>query len=77
MKAGREEGAFQVALVVKNLPADAENTVIYGLDPWVERSPGEGNGYPLQYSRVENPMDRGAWRTTVHRVTESDTTKVT
>ena len=39
MKAGREEGAFQVALVVKNLPADAGNTVIYGLDPWVEKIP--------------------------------------
>ena len=35
------------------------------------RSPGEGNGNPLQYSRLENPMDRGAWRATVHRVSES------
>jgi len=37
------------------------------------RSPGEGNGYSLQYSCLENPMDRGAWWATVHRVTESPT----
>ena len=35
------------------------------------RCPGEGNGYPLQYSRLENAMDRGAWWATVHRVVES------
>ena len=39
-----------------------------GLVPWVGRSPGEGNGNPLQYSCSGNPMDRGAWWTTVHRV---------
>ena len=38
---------------------------------------GEGNGNPLQYSYLENPVDRGAWWATVHRVTESDTTEVT
>ena len=37
--------------------------------PGLERSPGEGNGNPLQYSCLENPVDRGAWRTTVHGVT--------
>ena len=37
------------------------------------RSPGEGNGYPLQYSCLENPMDRGAWRATVHGVPKSQT----
>ena len=37
----------------------------------VERSPGEGNGYPFQYSCLENSMDRGAWWATVHRVTKS------
>ena len=37
------------------------------------RSPGEGNGYPLQYSCLENSMDRGAWRATVHGVTKSQT----
>ena len=35
------------------------------------RSPGEGNGYPLQYSCLENPMDRGAWQDTVHGITKS------
>ena len=39
-----------------------------GLIPGSERSPGEGNGNPLQYSCLENPMDRGAWRATVHEV---------
>ena len=49
-----------------------------GLIPGSERSPGEGNGYPLQYSCLENPMDREAWQTTVHRVKkESVTTKMT
>ena len=41
-----------------------------GFEPRVERSPGEGNGNPLEYSRLENPMDRGACRATVHGVTE-------
>ena len=39
-----------------------------GFDSWVRRSPGEGNGNPLQYSCLENPMDRGAWRATVYGV---------
>ena len=41
------------------------------LIPGFERSPGEGNGYPLQYSCLENSMDRGAWWTTVHEVPKS------
>ena len=44
------------------------------LIPGLGRSPGEGNGNPLQYSCLENSMDRGAWSATVHGVTESDTT---
>ena len=42
-----------------------------GLIPGWGRSPEEGNGYPLQYSCLENPMDRGAWWATVHGVTKS------
>ena len=52
-----------------NLPAYGRP----GFDVWVERSPGEGNGNPLQYSCLENFMDRGAWQAAVHRVTESQT----
>ena len=50
-------------LVVKNLPANAGDVWDTGL----ERSPGEGNGSPLQYSCLENPVDRGAYQATVHR----------
>ena len=59
--------------MVKNLlPANAGNV---GLIPRLERSPGEGNGNPLQYSCLENPMEIGAWQATVHGVVkESDTT---
>ena len=42
-----------------------------GLIPRLGRSPGEGNSYPLQYSYLGNPMDRGAWQATVHRVPKS------
>ena len=44
-----------------------------GSIPWSGRSPGEGNGYPLQYSCLENAMDRGAWWATVNGVTKSQT----
>ena len=44
-----------------------------GSIPELGRSPGEGNGYPLQYSCLENPLDRGAWWATVHGVTKSQT----
>ena len=49
----------------------ASNSEDLGLIPGLGRSPGEGNGNPLQCSCLENPMDRGAWRATVHRVAKS------
>ena len=51
----------------------ARNAGHLGSIPGLGRSPGEGNGNPLQYSFLENPMDRGAWWATVHRVAESQT----
>ena len=63
--------------VVKNLPASAEDTRDMGLILESGRSSGEGNGNKLQYSCLENSMDRGAWWATVHRVKESDMTEVT
>ena len=62
-----------VALVVKNLAANAGDLRDVGLIPVLGRSPGEGQGNPLQYSCLENPMDRGVWWATVHRVTKSQT----
>ena len=51
--------AFQVVLLVKNLSADVGDKTDVSLIPGLGRSPGEGNGNPLQYSCLENPMDRG------------------
>ena len=61
----------QVALVVKNLPANAGDIRDTDLTPGSGRSPGGGHGNPLQPSCLENPVDRGAWRATVHRVAKS------
>ena len=61
----------QVALVVKNPPASAGDMKTMDSIPGLGRSPGGGHDYPLQYSCLENPMDRGVWRTTVHRVSKS------
>ena len=69
--------ASQAVLVVKNLPANAGDVRDWGSIPGSGRPPGGGHGNPLQYSCLENPTDRGAWRATVHRVTESDTTEAT
>ena len=55
--------------MVKNLPADAGNV---GSIPGSGRSPGRGNGSPLQYFYLENSMDREAWQGTVHGVAKSD-----
>ena len=63
--------ASQVALVVKNLPANAGDMRDAGLSHGWGRCPGEGHGNPLQYPCLENPMGRGAWRATVHRFTKS------
>ena len=62
--------AFPGGSVVKNPPANARKA---GLIPGSGRSPGEGNGDPLQFSCLENPMDRGAWQATVYVVTNSRT----
>ena len=62
---------FYVVLVVKNPPTNAGDITDSGLIPGSERSPGGGNGNPLQYSCLENPMDRGALRATVYRVAKS------
>ena len=68
-------GASQVALVVNNLPANAGDARDAGLIHELGRSPGGGNGNPLQYFCLENPMDRGAWEATVYGVAELDTTE--
>ena len=62
--------------MVKNVPASAGGTRDAGLIPGLGRSPGVGNGNPFQYSCLENPLDRGAYQSIVHRVTKkSDTTE--
>ena len=65
--------ASQVALVVKNLPANADNLRDTASIPGSGRSPGGGYGNPLQYSCLENPMGRRAWWATVCRVAKSRT----
>ena len=64
-------GASQVTLMAKNLPANAGNLRDKGSILWWRRSPGGGHGNPLQFSCLENPMDRGAWWAKVHRVEKS------
>ena len=59
--------------MVKNTPANARNSRDAGSTPGSGRSPAGGNGKPLQYSCLGNPMDRGAWWATVHGVAKSQT----
>ena len=68
------EATIQVVLMVKNLPASAGDA---GLIPGLERSLEGGNGNPLQYSCLENPMDRGAGRATVQNHKELNLTEAT
>ena len=63
-------GGFPGGSVVKNLPASTGDA---GSVPGSGKSPGEGNGNPLQYSCLGNPMDRGAWEATVYGTTKSRT----
>ena len=63
----------QVALVIKILPANAGDTGDAGSIPGLGRLPEGRQGNPLQYSWLENPMDRGTWWATVHGVTKSQT----
>ena len=63
--------ASQAALVVKNMPDNAGNISDVGLIAGSGRSPGGGHGNPLQYSCLENPMDRGTWQAMVYRVAKS------
>jgi len=65
--------SFPHGAVVKNLLANAGDIRDTVSIPGFGRSPGGGNGYPLQYSCLENPMDRGAWQATVHGVAKSQT----
>ena len=62
-----------MTLVVKSPPANAGNIKDVSLIPGSGRSPGGGQGNSLQYSCLENPMNRGAWWAIVHRVTKSQT----
>ena len=60
-----------MALVIKNLPANAEDVRDAGSIPGSGRSPGKGHDNPLQYSYLDNSMDRGAWRATVQGITNT------
>ena len=66
-----QPAGFQVALVVKNLPPKTGDTRNTGLIPGLGSFSGEGNGNPLQYSCLGNPMGGGAWRATVHEVAKN------
>ena len=70
--------ASQAVQVVKNPSAcQCRRQEKLGFDPWVGKIPGAGNGNPLQYSCLESLIDRGAWESVVHGVTESGITEHT
>ena len=64
---------FPVVSVVKNPPTNTGDDGTLGPIPVLRRSPGEGNGHPLQYSCLENSIDRGAWRAMVHGIAKGQT----
>ena len=68
-----QKRGFLGGSVVKNLPANTGDIKDTGSILGLGRSPGGGHGNPLQYSCLENPMDRGAWQAIVHRVAKSQT----
>ena len=67
----KHQASFPGGSVIKNPLANAGGAGDTGLNPGLERSPGERNGNPLLYSRLENPVDRGAWSAPIHGVTKS------
>ena len=73
----KDTNALGALMVVQNLPTNSGDIRDAGSIPGLRRSPGGGHGNPLQYSCLENPMDRGVWGATVHRATQSDTTEAT
>ena len=66
----KHQASFPGGSVIKNPPANAGGTGDTGLNPGLERSPGERNGNPLQYTSQENPMDRRAWWVIAHGITK-------
>jgi len=70
----QKKKGFPGSAASKNPPANAGDTKDLGSIPESGRSPGEGNGNPLQYSCLANSMDKGAWWAIIHRVTELDMT---
>ena len=68
-----KKGFALVVLVVKSPPANPGDLRDAGLIPELGKSPGGGHGNPLQYSCLQNPKDRGAWRGIVHGVAKSET----
>ena len=69
------KSGFPDGTVVKNPPSSAGDTGETSSIPWPERSPGEGNGNPLQYSCFKHSMNRGVWWATVYRIAKLDTTE--